>query len=197
MRSLSLSSALLPLAAVGLAAPFLGGAATAVSTDNAGSAPAPGAAVVTEDQAGDIDAGVDLRKVRLANRDMVRVVLKHDDLVPHPEYGVGASIFLDTDPAQKGPEFQFIGGLFQGTDYMLAEADGWRLGKTVNMKKCFYIMKLDYEAERTVVRLEPGCLGDPEKVRIAVKATADSAEGAAHDWLGSRRAFTGWALSSR
>lgn len=196
MRSLSLRAALLPLAAAGLVAPFLGGAATAASTDIARSAPAPGAPVVTEDEAGDIDAGVDLRKARLANRDMVRVVLKHDDLAPHPEYGVGASIFFDTDPAEKGPEFQFIGGLFQGTDYMLAEADGWKLGKTVNMKKCFYLMKLDYEAERTVVRMEPGCLGDPGQVRIAVKATADSADGPEHDWLGSRRQFTNWAASS-
>ena len=199
MRSLSLRAALLPLAAAGLVAPFLGGSATAVSDAGASAPAAPDSVVTVKDKPGDIDSGVDLRKARLVNREMVRVVLRHDDLVPHPEagYGGGASIFFDTDPAEKGPEYEFVGGLFQGTDYVLAETDGWKRGKNVNMQKCFYVMRLDYDAERTAVRIDPECLGDPERVRIAVRAAADTDDGSDLDWLVKRRQFTAWADSDR
>lgn len=180
-----------------LAGAFAGSPAAADQDREVTTARAVAGPVVTTDAAGDVDSGVDLLKARLGNGGMVRIALTHDDLVRHPEYGVGASIFLDTDPAEKGPEFEFVGGFFEGTDYMLAETDGWKRDRTVNMQKCFYILKLDYDADRSVVRIDPDCFGDPEKVRIAVKATGDSAEGPEHDWLGGRRQFTKWAASTR
>lgn len=202
MTARSTNVPLLALAGgVGLAgalAGVLAGAPAAADQDReVTTARAVAGPVVTTDAAGDVDSGVDLLKSRLGNGRMVRIALTHADLVPHPEYGVGASIFLDTDPAKKGPEFEFVGGLFQGTDYVLAETDGWKRGKNLDMQKCFYVMNLDYDAERTVVRIDPDCFGDPEKVRIAVKATGDSAEGSEHDWLGGRRQFTKWAASTR
>ncbi len=155
---------------------------------------APGDPVVVTDQKGDIDSGVDLLRTRLTYRDTIRVRLVHDDLVPYPDHGVGVSIGFDTDPDENGPEFQFVGGLFQETDYALVHSDGWKQGKRVPPKGCFYRLRLQYKADRSLLRVDPGCLGDPDQVRISVHASADLADGTQHDWLTKRRTFTPWAV---
>jgi hypothetical protein len=96
------------------------------------------------------------------------------------------SIFVDTDPGAKGPEFRVGTGLQTGTDYQLVRMKKWTpVGEALT---CPHVVGLNFNANRVRARISRTCLGNPESVRIGVKMT-DLYDGShpVVDWLGKRR----------
>ena len=170
---------------------LVGAAAAAFILGLAG--PATAATATFDDAAGDVAHPVDIYGVTVVNEKNVRVVIKHDDLRRSFRSGASGTVFLDTDPSEAGPEFAFTGGYFEGADYALIKTDGWTFGRRAVPLTCSYEMHLDYAADLTAMRMSRACLGNPGKVRVAVKAAGEQPDGdIVHDWLGSRREFTPW-----
>lgn len=143
------------------------------------------------DAAGDIDHGADLLRVRVANNRQVKVRVTHADLRPGWRSGSSLAVYLDTDLQEPGPEFAFVGGTFQGSDYALVPTDRWRLRQLSVPMRCSYDLDLDYAAETAVVRIARRCLGFPDAVRVAVRTGGEQPDGdSVVDWLGRRRQLT-------
>lgn len=156
-------------------------------------APAMAATIAVSDPA-DIQHGVDLLKVKLADEDQeLRVTLTHINLRKSFRTGAGGSVYFDTDPADKGPEYVFAGGFFEGTDYLLSRTEGFGADQWGKAVGCDYRMRLDYAEEKTRIRMDQGCLGDVDQVRVAVKVAGQRSDGTTLvDWLGEPREFTAW-----
>lgn len=171
------------IAAAGLAlAAFVGTAA-----------PALAASSTFEDATGDVAHGVDIESVKVVNEKNVRIQVQHADLVKSWRSGASMTVFLDTDPAQPGPEFAFPSVLFEGGDYGLipTKGDGWSYGRRVVPMTCSYELKLDFAKDTTSIRIARGCLDNPGEVRVAVKAAGTKPNGdIVTDWLGGRRQLT-------
>jgi opacity protein-like surface antigen len=173
---------------------LIGAAVAAAAALALGSgAPASAASIGVTDPA-DVDHGVDLRAVRVVNGDNVlKIVLNHDDLRRSPRSGAGGAVYIDTDPADKGPELVFVGGYFAGTDYQLLHTEGFVVKKWGDPVKGFHELTLDYVKDKTRMRISRGALGNVGDVRVAVRVAGDRPDGThVVDWLGEPRSFTRW-----
>ncbi len=168
---------------------LVGAAAAAFVLGLAG--PATAATATFEDASGDVAHPVDLQSVEVVNEKNLRIVLQHDDLRRSYKSGASGTVFLDTDPSRKGPEYVFAGGYFEGADYALIKTDGWTFGRRAVPLTCSYEMHLDYAADVTRMRISRACLDNPGKVRVAVKVAGEQADGdIVRDWLGARCEFS-------
>lgn len=177
MRRLATGTALTALATT-----LLAGAATAETT-------------TFKDARGDLDHGADITRVRVVNEDRVKVRVVHRDLVRSYESGSSMAIFFDTDRSRKGPEFVFQGATFEGADYALLRAKGWKpKSRQAVPLRCGYDMALNYARDTATVRLDRACLGYPGRIRVEVKTggTGDEPATSGVDWLGTPRTFTPW-----
>lgn len=134
--------------------------------------------------------GADIYKVRVVNQKVVRLRVQHDDLVRSYKSGAGVKVFLDTDRAERGPEFVFTGGLFEGTDYALHATKGWKL--TGNPVTKPHVMRLRYAKDITRITFSRASLGRPDEVRVAVKTGGDLDGQQVVDWLDGHRELTPW-----
>lgn len=123
----------------------------------------------------------------------VRFVIAVDDL--RPRASAGATLFLDTDPQDKGPEYALGTGLSSGTDYALVRVEGWedRDGRILG---CDYDLRLKYRADVVVGSIKRGCLKNPDTVAASVKMV-DTADGShpIRDWAPGKKKF-GLAVSA-
>ena len=144
----------------------------------------------------DTSHGSDLRAVQVINGDHnVRVITNHTNLRRDPSSGSSGATYLDTDRTDRGPEFVFVGGFFEGTDYSLLHTEGFghrHWGAPVGGS---YEMKIDYAREQVHMRMSREALGNPGKVRVAVRVAGTRSDGTSDglvDWLGEPRSFTQW-----
>lgn len=154
--------------------------------------PAHAASATLHDRAGDISQSWDLRDVTVRNGARnVWVKVSFHDLAP--DKVAGASVFLDTDN-DKRPDFVLSAGLFDGTDYQLAETKSWNVHKQGKMLNCSYRLWLDYPANTARVRLSKACLSSAPgegPVRVEVRSSGQNAQGKpVVDWLGKARSFS-------
>ena len=143
----------------------------------------------------DLDHGVDLRSVVVDHRaDDVVVTTTHRDLRESFRSGSAGSVFIDTDPTDRGPEYVFVGGYFVGTDYQLLTTDGFSNKLWGEPVEGSYRMRVDYDREHVRMRMSREALGDPEQVRVAVRVAGTRPDGSntGLDWLGDPRSFTDW-----
>jgi hypothetical protein len=169
----------------------LAAAVTALTLTPAG---AYAASATFVDRTGDIRPGVDIRSVAVHNGpETVKVVLTHKNLVRHPRGGAGGTIWIDVDPEDAGPEYAFVAGLFEGTDYTLLSVEGWSLRRNTERLDCDYSMRLNYAEDKSVVRMARGCYGNQDRLRFEVRTSGRRADGSeATDWLGRMHQFTRW-----
>jgi len=165
----------------------IAGAAIATATLTMGTAAAEVRSFA--DAKHDVEGGADIWRTTVTHQKRVKVTVKFDDIVPDFMSDAGASIYVDTDKATKGPDFVLRTGLFDGTDYAMFRTDGWAaVGEPLT---CFHQVSLDYDLDLAKVVFGHGCLGDPDAVRVAVKSANG---GSAVDWLGGRRHLTAWVV---
>ncbi len=171
-----------------------GASAVAAVLSLSAAAPAAADTAAFRDQRGDMGYGADIHRVRVVNDDVLRVRVTHQNLVRSYESGSSISVFLDTDRQRKGPELVFVGGTFEGADYALLRADGWKQAGR-RAVDCGYAMQLDYAEDTATIRLDRDCLEGAGAVRVEVLTGNDltvDGSGTARDWLGERREFSEW-----
>jgi len=176
---------------------LLGAAATAAAAALSLAPAAPASAdIYGIDDPADVHHGVDLRAVQVHNgAKPLRITLFHTNLRRDPRTGAGGSVYIDTDPADKGPELVFAGGFFEGTDYQLLHTDGFGAKKWGKPVKGRYSMTVDYKADTVRMSMSRKALGDAGKVRIAVRVSGTRTDGTSKglvDWLGQAHSFTPW-----
>ena len=143
----------------------------------------------------DLGHGVDLRSVEVEHKTRnVVVTTTHTDLRPSYRTGSSGSVFLDTDPADPGPEYALSGGYFLGTDYVLVEVDGFSRKAMGEPVEGSYRMSVDYDTEHVRMRISREAIGSPDEVRVAVRVAGSRPDGSntRTDWLGEPRSFTDW-----
>jgi len=117
----------------------------------------------------------------------VRFSIRLDDL--RRVSSAGATLFLDTVRADKGPEYALGVGLADGTDYALSKVEGWR-GVSAGPLHCHYTLRLRYKADVVSGWISRGCLGKPAKVRAAVKMVDRyDASHVITDWAPAKKKF--------
>lgn len=157
-------------------------------------APATADGIGTAD-ADDLAHGVDLLSVEVQHKAAnVVVTTTHADLRESFRSGSSGSVFIDTDPADPGPEYVFSGGFFVGTDYQLLTTDGFASSAWGEPVEGSYRMKVDYDREMVRFRISRETLGSPDEVRVAVRVAGTKPDGknTRTDWLGAPRSFTDW-----
>lgn len=155
---------------------------------------------VFTDPKGDLDHGADIRRVRVANDDRIKIRVVHDDLVRSYKSGSSIAVFLDTDRSRSGPEFVLLGGTFEGADYALLPAEGWKRAsnRQVPLNGGTYDMRLNYERDVALIRIDRVVLDNPRAIRVEVKTAGELVpDGSqkpttARDWLGKPKRFTPW-----
>lgn len=144
----------------------------------------------------EINHGVDLRAVVVQhNARNIVVTTTHTNLRPSFRSGSAGAVYLDTDPSTSGPDFVFVGGYFNGTDYQLLETDGFGRRTWGPPVEGSYRMRLDYDREQVRMRISRETLGSPLEVRVAVSVSGTRRNGTGRglrDWLGQPRSFTEW-----
>lgn len=159
------------------------------------SGPANAASIGVEDPK-DTSHGSDLRAVQLKHRDNnVVVVTSHTNLRRDPRTGSSGVVYLDTDPGDRGPEFVFVGGYFEGTDYQFVQTEGFGHKKWGAPVVGSYEMTVNYSKDRVRMRMSRKALGNPDQVRVAVRVGGTRKDGTSDglvDWLGEPRSFTRW-----
>lgn len=144
----------------------------------------------------DTSHGSDLRSVKVRHGDRnVVVTTRHTDLRPAPRTGSGGAVYLDIDPTTSGPDFVLVGGFFRGTDYQLLHTDGFGSKRWGTPVRGSYDMTVDYAREQVRIRAARRTLGDPERVRVAVRVSGTRSDGTSAglvDWLGEPRSLTDW-----
>lgn len=144
----------------------------------------------------DTSHGSDLRAVQVKNGDRnVVVITSHTNLRRDPSSGSGGAVYVDTDRSDRGPEYVFVGGYFVGTDYSLLETEGFGHRKWGDRVDVSHEMTIDYAKERVRMRMSREALGNPGKVRVAVRVSGTRTDGSSDglvDWLGEPRSFTRW-----
>lgn len=141
--------------------------------------------------------GSDILALQVRNRqENLIVTTYHSNLVRSYRSGSGGAIYIDTDKSDRGPEYVFAGGFFEGTDYLLSETEGFGPDKWGDpVENGDYIMRVDYKRDRVRVKISQGALAEPDQVRVAVRASGTRTDGTSHglvDWVGEPRSFTPW-----
>ena len=173
---------------------ILGAATLAVATLAVAQIPAAHADGIGVSDPKDLGHGVDLRSVEVEHRTSnVVVTTTHTDLRPSFRTGSSGSVFLDTDPDDRGPEYLFAGGFFLGTDYALLAVDGFS-DTSPEPVEGSYRMRVDYDTEQVRMRIARDAIGSPDEVRVAVRVAGSrpSGKNTKKDWLGEPRSFTDW-----
>lgn len=158
-------------------------------------APANAASIAVKDPR-DTAHGSDLRSVELRNGDRnIVVVTTHTNLRRDPSTGSAGAVYLDTNRSDRGPEFVFVGGYFEGTDYSLLHTEGFGRRQWGAAAKGSYELRVNYDKDRVRMRMSRKTLGNPGKVRVAVRVAGTRSDGTSDglvDWLGEARSFTRW-----
>lgn len=186
------TGALAAASTLALGALSMTGAGSAEVRQGSASEPALPSSVVVKDARGDmLGHGADIVRVRVTNKGFVRVRIKHEDLVRSFRSGSSGTVYLDTDRSKAGPEFAFVAGLYEGTDYALVKTAGWKVLYDRPVSG-FYEMSLDYVNDVTRIRLSRRALDRPGAVRVAVHTAGDLDNHTVDDWLKAPRHLTRW-----
>ena len=169
------------------------GAAAALTFSLAGPASADRFGI--DDPEGGGGTGINLLAASVNNTQTdLRINLIHQNLRRHPPGNdAGGVVYIDTDPADKGPELVFTAGLFEGTDYALLDTEGFGVANWGEPVNGDYSMTLDYAREKTRIIIGRNALQGADEVRVAVRVAGQRSDGSvAVDWLGKPRSFTLW-----
>ncbi len=141
--------------------------------------------------------GSDVLALQVRNgAENLTVTTFHEGLHRDPATGSSGAVYVDTDRHDRGPEYVFVGGFFEGTDYALLETDGFgRKSWGSPVENGDYIMRVRYAKDQVRFRMSRAALGNPDAVRVAVRVTGTRTDGTSHglvDWVGKPRSFTPW-----
>jgi hypothetical protein len=137
----------------------------------------------------DTSSSADIRVVQVDNTSTVRGKVIVRILQDKIRVGDSVEIFFDTRPRDPGPEFS-IGGTF-GSEYGMNHRERWGAYGPFIPYRCGYRMKGDYTDGRTRVAVPRKCLGNPGKIRVAVRVERGNPP-TSRDWARAPRTWLGW-----
>ena len=163
-------------------------------------APAAAATATVPDPTGDSGQGVDLvaldvRHAAPAAPNRVVLRARHTGL-PDFDSGVFTTVtfWIDVDGADHGPEF--VADVIPNSGGMrLLAVEGWNRGDQRAQPCPRMRARADVFTDGPVTLSVPrGCLGEPARVRGAVKAVGETPrdEVVGRDWVGGRRHWSPW-----
>lgn len=172
-------------------------AAALTAALTAGLAGAAHADLYGVDDPRDTHHGSDVLALQVRNgQDDLTITTIHQNLRRDPASGSGAAIYIDTNRHDRGPEYVFAAGLFEGTDYVLRHTEGFGVkqwGKTVENGD--YSLRINYRKERARFQISQVTLREPDAVRVAVRVSGTRSDGSSRglvDWVGKPRSFSLW-----
>jgi hypothetical protein len=124
------------------------------------------------------------------------ITTQHEGLRPVPATGSRGTVYIDTDPSDRGPELVFEADYTRPFHFLLRETEGFARstwGKAVEQGD--YALHVDYRRDRAHIRISQAALGSPDAVRVAVKVSGKRTDGTRHhltDWVGKPRLFSLW-----
>ena len=140
------------------------------------------------DSQSDTSSGIDIWSVRVdnstADRSEVRVRVRQDDI----DNGDSIAIYIDTRPADPGPEFAIFGTA--GSEFTMHRMEGWKKPGPLVPFGCGYRERINVGKDLTRAVLPRSCMSKPGKIRVAVHATRD--QPAAGDWAPAKRSWLGF-----
>lgn len=141
------------------------------------------------DARNDTSSSVDIRSVRVDNSttspNKVIVTVRQDNV----RIGDSITIYLDTRPHDPGPEYS-IGGAV-ASEFLMRHRERWKGSGRVVPFDCGYKLKIHQKDDRSRAVMPRSCLGDPGKVRVAVKVERGYPP-ASHDWAKARKTWFSW-----
>lgn len=149
------------------------------------------------DDPDDTSHGSDILALQVRNgEENLYVTTYHENLRRDPATGSGGAIYIDTVKSDAGPEYVFVAGYFEGTDYQLLKTEGFGAKNWGNpVTAGDYEMKVRYDKDRVRVRISQSALQEPDRVRVSVKASGTRSDGTSDglvDWVGKPRSFSLW-----
>jgi hypothetical protein len=140
------------------------------------------------DPRGDTSSSIDLLSVRVDNSTAdprkVVVVVRQVDV----RAGDGIEIFVDTRPADHGPEYSISG--VAGSEYLMRHREHWKgQGPPVPLD-CGYRLRVNEQFDRTRAVMSRACLGRPGDIRVAVRVNRGF-PATSQDWAKARRTWLG------
>jgi len=141
--------------------------------------------------------GSDILALQVRNgQENLNVTTYHSNLRRDPATGSSGRIYIDTRRNDAGPEYVFVAGFFEGTDYQLLKTEGFGAAQWGNpVANGDYIMRVRYAEDTAQFRMSRAALGNPGAVRVSVRASGTRTDGSSNgltDWVGKRRSFTPW-----
>jgi len=170
----------------------VGAVVTALVSVAALAGPAAADTATFTDAHGDIPTGNDIWSVRVVNGadqgTRLQLVARLRDLGP----GDRVDFWIDTDPADHGPEFRADG--VANSDFLEVRAvDRWQQGGTeVACPGLRVRMDGNDPTQRARFSIPLQCLGDPAAVRVAAHSRRVTENGAQNDWAPALRTWYPW-----
>ena len=126
----------------------------------------------------------------------IDVTTRHLGLRREPATGSSGAVYLDTDRADRGPEYVLVGTFHSGGDSVLRRTEGFgRRQWGAPLRHADHLMKVDYAEETVRFRIHRPGVGDPEQVRVGVRVSGTRTDGSSHglvDWVGKKQWLTSW-----
>ena len=149
------------------------------------------------DHLGDLRHALDLVSLRVTHGlKNVRVTLEHRNLKRMGAEGWFGFVYLDTYGGKRGPEFLFVGPMGSTTWSLYPVGDFYdeyeeSLCPNIESRALF-------GGDQTRVRLARRCLNTPpRRVRVAAYVSNSHVRRYRADWIGERRSFTEWIVSTQ
>lgn len=148
------------------------------------------------DAHGDVASSVDVHRVRLINgtatAPAVRVTVVQREL----RAGDGFDVWVDTDPGDAGPEYR--ASWFANSDSLgLSQVESFADPGVVVSCHAFRVRSAQDDAgERSHVLMPRPCLGNPDEVRVSVRAQRLVGQHVVKDWAPSVLHFYAWVARS-
>ena len=126
---------------------------------------------------------MDIHRVSVVNEKRLQVRIKVDDL--QKKHGRSASVWIDTDPDRKGPEY-FIGSGLHDSDWQIGRTEGWKVVEVP--LSCPVDQRLRYADDVISWTTGAKCLGEYDEVRVS----AEAADQDTRDYSPSRQHWHPW-----
>lgn len=141
--------------------------------------------------------GSDILALQVRNgQDNLNVTTYHSNLRRDFRTGSSGLVYVDTERNDAGPEYVFVAGFTEGTDYQFLRTEGFGAGRWGNpVQQGDYVMRVFYGKDRVQFRMSRAALGNPGAVRVSVRASGTRTDGTGNelvDWVGEPRSFTPW-----
>ncbi len=137
----------------------------------------------------DTSSTVDILAVRVDNstthRNKVIVTVRQANV----RFGDSITIYVDTRAKDPGPEYAIAGTT--ASEYLMRHQERWSgYGKPIPFQ-CGYRLRIHQRTDATRAVIPRHCLGDPGRVRVAVKAVRGQPP-TSRDWAEARRSWLPW-----